>query len=105
MSSLKPGNLSRPLESNIEKDVSEYAKRNGCLVVKLNLIGQIGWPDRMYLRSGKLIFIEFKRPGSSPRRAQIEIHRRIEAHGFPVFVIDSIEEGREVVRVHLLGVR
>lgn len=100
MSSLMRREL--PLESAVESKVSDFARENGCLVVKLNLIGQIGWPDRMLLKHGKVLFIEFKRQGSSPRRAQLEIHRRIEAQGFPVVVIDDVQAGREAVRVHLL---
>lgn len=53
-----------PLEKSIEKAVVDYAKKRGCLVRKMNGQGARSWPDRMFITpTGRIFFIEFKRPG------------------------------------------
>ena len=60
-----------PLESEIESAVVKYAKNSGWRVFKLNLMGNRGWPDRLFIRNGPLfLFIEFKRPGIKPTKLQ-----------------------------------
>jgi hypothetical protein len=88
-------------EKAVEYAVSRFAREQGCLVLKLNVLGQVGWPDRMYLYRGNILFIEFKRPGERVRAIQEHIHERIRQHGFPVLVIDDIEAGKTAVRLHL----
>jgi hypothetical protein len=83
-----------PLERETETKVSEYAEALGCLVVKLNLIGRIGWPDRMYLYMGKVLFIEFKRKGEEPEKIQLWTHGQIRKHKFKVVVVDNIPDGK-----------
>ena len=57
-------------ESTIEKAVCAYAKSQGCLVMKLAGPNQKGQPDRMFIRNGKVLFIEFKAPGKLPTKLQ-----------------------------------
>lgn len=85
------------LERKIENNVSGYAKGKGCLSLKLNVIGQIGWPDRLYLFRGRVLFIEFKGPGESPRAMQLWVINKIREHGFQVEVVDSVEVGRSLI--------
>ena len=53
-------------ESTIEKAVCAYAKLKGCLIVKLAGQNQRGQPDRLFIRSGRCLFVEFKAPGKHP---------------------------------------
>jgi len=87
------GNFPLPLESNLEQKVSDYAKQLGVLTLKLNVLGQVGWPDRLYLFKGRVLFIEFKRQGEQPRKVQVYVHNRIRSHGFTVDVVDNVQQG------------
>jgi hypothetical protein len=81
------------LESGIERRVCDHAERTGWLVRKVAYIGRRGAPDRWFLRGGRLLLIEFKRPGCTPEPHQVREHARLMAAGFPVHVIDSIANG------------
>jgi len=84
-------------EAHVEQAVAEYATSQGCLMLKLNVIGRIGWPDRLFLYQGRVLFVEFKRQGERPRKMQEYIHGLIRRHGFKVAVIDTITQGREQI--------
>lgn len=58
----------RLLERQIEHDFVQRMKRRGVLTVKW---GRNGWPDRIVLLPGGVpVFLEFKRPGMTPRPLQ-----------------------------------
>lgn len=85
------------LEKVSEQKVVDYAVKKGCLVLKLNVIGRRGWPDRLFIFKGKVFFIEFKRQGEMPGKLQEIIHGRIREHGVEVHVVDSWSAGIDVV--------
>jgi len=86
-----------PIESHTEEIVSIYAEARGCLQVKLTILGRVGWPDRLYLYKGKVLFIEFKRLGEKPKKIQLWMHSKIISHGFQVVVVDTISEGKDYI--------
>lgn len=51
--------------------------------------GIAGVPDRIVLYSGRVCFVELKRPGEKPRPLQVKIHNKIRWFGIPVYVLDS----------------
>ena len=57
-------------ESQTEKDVCLWAKAHGILAVKFTPMGEVGWPDRIFLYKGKSVFIEFKATGKRARPLQ-----------------------------------
>jgi hypothetical protein len=82
------------LEVILEAKVTEYAYQKKCFSLKLNVIGRVGWPDRIYLYYGaRIIFIEFKRVGQKPRRIQDYIHGKLREYGFRVYVVDDFSQG------------
>lgn len=81
------------LERTTETKVSEYAEAKGCLALKLNVMGRRGWPDRLYIYKGQVLFIEFKRLGEQPRKLQEYIHANIRKHGFDVELVDNEQQG------------
>ena len=87
------GNLSRPLESNLEQKVVEYSNERGVLSLKLNVLGRVGWPDRLFLYKGRVLFIEFKRQGEKPRKLQEYVHNQLRNQGFCVVVVDNFSQG------------
>ncbi len=84
------------LESTIEKKVSEYAKSKGWLSYKFVSPSNRGVPDRIYIKGGECIFIEFKAPKKKPTKLQDKIIERIRNEGILVYIIDNIDEGKNI---------
>lgn len=82
-------------ESYIEQSVCHYARKKGCLAIKFT--GLKGFPDRIILYRGRVLWIEFKRTGEKPRRLQVHQIKRLREQGFQVEVIDEIETGKQTI--------
>lgn len=91
-----------PRESDIEKAVCSYARKAGCIVLKGDPRNNRGAPDRILLRRGKVLLIEFKRAGAKPRPNQLKWQRHLTDGGFTALVIDNIADGLEAVDEYLL---
>jgi len=85
------------LESAIESAVCKYAKSKGWLVYKFVSPNNRGVPDRIMLRNGVIIFVEFKATGKQPTTLQQYIIKRIRGEKFKVYVIDSVEMGKKTL--------
>lgn len=84
-------------EAAIERAVVKYAKLLGWKFVrKVRWIGRRACPDRLFLKAGRYIWIEFKAPGEPLRPDQVREIKRLRKHGAEVHVIDDIEMGRAV---------
>lgn len=70
------------VELQIEKEVCNKAERAGWLVRKVSWQGRRGAPDRVFMKDGRLVFIEFKRPGEEPKGQQLREFNRI-AKAYP----------------------
>lgn len=79
------------LERKIEADCVKWAKANGWLSYKFTSPANRGVPDRMFLRNGVTVFVEFKRPGGKVSTLQNRQIEKLRACDFRVFVIDSLE--------------
>lgn len=80
-------------EAVIEGSVFAYAEMNGWLVRKLSWIGRRGAPDRLFMKEGRAIFVEFKATGEKPDPIQVREIARMRKAGMTVYVIDDIEVG------------
>ncbi len=80
-------------ESKIEKEVIKYAETLGWLVYKFTSPGLRGVPDRLFLKNGTAIFIEFKATNKHPSRIQVKRMQEIMKAGFRVHYINTIEKG------------
>lgn len=78
------------LESRIEKKASDHALKLGMLSLKLNVKGQIGWPDRLYCYKGEVIFVEYKAAKEKPREMQLYIHDKLRSHSIKIYVVDNL---------------
>lgn len=81
-------------ESIIERNVTLHAKRRGWISVKLSGVHDRGKPDRMYLRRGFAVFIEFKAPGKLPTALQQKWIKDLREAGFKATWIDNFEDGK-----------
>ena len=85
------------LESNIKLKASEYAKSLGMMSLKLNVKGQTGWPDRLYIWNGHVLFIEYKAAKQKPRPLQLYMHEQMRKAGAVVLVIDNLIDARSAI--------
>ena len=86
-------------ESTIEKAVCAYAKSKGCLILKLAGMNQRGQPDRMFIRSGRVLFIEFKATGKVPTLLQLRWLANLNDQGMAVAWCDTIEIGKQLIDI------
>lgn len=85
-------------EAEIERQVAEYAKRRGFVSLKLNVRGQRGWPDRLFLKYGRALFIEFKTSKGRMSPMQLNAIRRLAMKAnFAVQIVRSVEMGKQVL--------
>lgn len=95
-------------EKVFELELSKFVAERGGMAVKLLSQFVKGLPDRMFLLpGGVVVFVEFKSTGKKPTKIQEYIHKRIQALGFPVLVVDSVETHKEARNLidHLIKMR
>lgn len=84
-------------ESNIEMNVSKYACNTGWWTSKFTSPSRAGVPDRIFIKNGKTLFIEFKATGEKPRKLQLEIMKQMREKGAIVYVVDDIQTGKDIL--------
>ena len=84
-------------EASIERRVVKEAKAEGWLVFKWTSPNNRGVPDRIFIRCGRVVFIEFKAAGKKPTKLQNHIIAQLEEQEVEVYVVDSIEDGIRVL--------
>ena len=77
-------------ESQFEQKWSKKAKERGWLSIKNIQVSLNGWPDRMYMKNGKVFFIEFK--NSKGKLSELQKYRigQIRSLGFHCFIFENI---------------
>lgn len=89
------------LESDNTSAAHDYAQLRGWWTIKVESPTCNGIPDRLYLRRGIYVWVEWKRPGRAPdglsaiQRVRIKEMRE---HGATVYVLDDMDEFREIMR-------
>ena len=95
-------------EKVFERTLSKYVDDIGGMAVKLLSQFIKGLPDRMFLlKGGIVIFVEFKSTGKNPTKIQKYIHLKMQALGFVVLVVDSVETYEKAKNLidHLIKMR
>lgn len=82
------------LERTIESTVAAYAKKQGWLTYKFTSPANKGVPDRLFIRDGFTLYVEFKQKGKEPSPLQAHTIKQMRQHGAVVLVIDSVEQGK-----------
>jgi len=93
-------------ELRVENEVVDWARAQSILPLKLNLIGNTGWPDRLWLFVyPRIAFIEFKAPGRplTGDRNQPERLAELAARGYPVGVFDNVAEAITFLETYVLS--
>lgn len=91
------------LERDIEDKYVEKAKLLGVRPLKMQIPGVRNHPDRqIFLWGGYSFFIEFKRPGETPRKGQLHNHKLWRERGFNVYVCDTWQDALEITEWEIM---
>jgi len=92
--------------------VREALTRFGVDSLKLNLQGNRGWPDRLFLLPERPFLVEFKRPGNEPDPLQAErlatlkiLHYDVEVHDDRIQALAAIEARVDAYRTQFFSGR
>lgn len=89
---------SDPLEKDIEKAIVTFAKSLRFLVYKFTSPSRRSVPDRLFVTPGGIVFfMELKRKGQKPTSAQLVEIEKIRNQKVPVFVVDNVAEGKQII--------
>lgn len=94
-------------ESRIEAADRKIAQLAGWFVEKIMRCGRRGFPDRLYARAkpqdvcphcgrGRVVLIEWKKPGKDAERLQAIRHAELRAAGVEVYTCDDVDEARMI---------
>jgi hypothetical protein len=89
------------IESDNTSDAHKYAERRGWWTIKVDSPTCNGIPDRLYLRRGRYVWVEWKRPGRGENglsAIQVVRIKEMREHGAEVYVLDDIEEFKEIMK-------
>jgi hypothetical protein len=84
------------LEKDIEREGCDFALLRGWVEFKVTAVGCRGFPDRLYIRAGVVVFVEWKRPGEKLNEQQVKRHRELRAAGAKVVVLDNFQAAVEL---------
>lgn len=87
------------MESAVEMPVVKRAEAAGWFVRKVSWIGRIGAPDRLFVKNGRHVWIEFKDAGKKPRKAQELEHDRLRAAGAEIYACDNAFEALKILGI------
>lgn len=76
-------------EMAIEQYACDLAEKAGWIVRKLGWIGRRNGMDRFFLKEGRIVLCEFKRPGKAPKGGQLDEIELFRAAGAEVYVCDN----------------
>lgn len=86
-------------EKAIERKLVKAVQAAGGIAPKFISPGFDGIPDRLVLLPyGKMVFVEVKALGKSPRPLQFARHRLLRRLGFNVYVLDNEEQIDQILR-------
>lgn len=84
------------LESAIERRFLKWVKAQGWKALKMQGVGNKGYPDRLVVMpNGLTAFIEFKRLDEEPRPLQVARIKELKALGHNVGVFDNDKRATE----------
>ena len=80
------------LEDTEEQELVDWAEANDWLALKVNILGNVGWPDRIFIGHGSVTtYIEMKRRGKKPTRMQFYRMKLLAERGHNVGWFDNAE--------------
>lgn len=88
-------------EKALEQKLKTVIRFNGGLYLKLLPFQCNGLPDRLcLLPEGVIFFAEIKSTGDKPKKLQTYMHKKIRKLGFKVFIIDTLDQIKEIAKMY-----
>ena len=87
------------IEKGVEMPVVVRAEKAGWFVRKVQWPGRIGAPDRVFIKDGRVVWIEFKDAGKRPRKSQELEHDRMKAAGAEIYWCDNVLEALQILGI------
>lgn len=79
-------------ESKIERTLRDAVRAAGGECIKINSPGSAGFPDRMILLNGRVLFAELKRPGKGLDALQVYWQSRLRGLGHEAVKVDYLAQ-------------
>ena len=90
-------------EEVLEAMVTKWADDAGVINMKFTPDGQRGWPDRIFMKHGRVAFIEFKAVGDIPRKLQELRIAQLKDEGIPALWTDNYRDAIKFLQETLYG--
>jgi len=84
-------------ERRIEHKVCDWAQKNGWYQRKFSSPNHRGVPDRVFVKHGRVVFVEFKTVKGRATPLQLREIRLLRAHGVEAYVCRTVEQGIEIL--------
>lgn len=89
------------LEKELEKKCCNYAKKHNYICIKLANygLGSNFYPDRLFLRNGKIFFVEFKNPNKKGKLSlgQREYFKDVEEQDCNIYIVDNYDYFKNII--------
>jgi hypothetical protein len=89
--------MTTPLERTLESRLGKYCRKVGILYIKGKATGQKGFPDRMLIRGGKVLFLELKRKGCKPLPTQVYWMKQLQYAGVKSEWADNYDDAVKII--------
>ena len=89
----------KPREATIEAKVCAYARNAGWLVYKFKSENNRGVPDRLFIRNGRVVFLEIKQPGKQPTPGQYRELKKLNEAGVEAYWVDNLEDAIRILQL------
>ena len=85
------------LERVLERRAVNIASAKGWSQVKIMRASRNGWPDRIYHKNGRTVYIEWKQPDGKLSEDQKRIIQELRAQLIPVYVCSDLDRFRAIL--------
>lgn len=96
-----PAKKRKKSEKTIELAFVRWCQQQNIMQMKLADLGKPGFPDRtVFLGGGRIVCIEFKKPGGRSQPRQEYVQGQLADHGIPTIKTDKLEDAIQWVLSH-----
>ena len=86
-------------EKKVEKKSCDIARANGWFTRKYKSPARKGVQDRIFIKEGRVIFIEYKRAGNCPTDLQCDEAQQMKEHGAEVWWTNTVRGTKKILGI------